>query len=119
MKRTLTTVRPAWQSDVLPGQRKFRLRYFVTEEQYEQLTYYFEPESLSLSVLERDLPQYSLSFLGREFSRLYWETPWERINAIDNNFKYDKVSDARLHRGNTISETTLMRSNTLLSFCQT
>ena len=83
--------------------RKFGLRYFVTEEQYEQLTYYFEPETLSLSVLERDLPHYYFSFFGTKFARLYWETPWEKINAIDNNFKYDKVSDTRLHRGKTIN----------------
>ena len=69
--------------------RKFGLRYFVTEEQYEQLTYYFEPESLALSVLERDLPHYFLTVLGYKLSRLGWITPWARINAVDNNYYYD------------------------------
>ena len=83
--------------------RKFGLRYFVTEEQYEQLTYYFEPESLSLSVLERDLPHYYVTLLGYKLSRLAWVTPWDRIDNIDNNFNYDKISDTGLHTGQAIN----------------
>ena len=83
--------------------RKFGLRYFVTVEQYEQLTYYFEPETLALSVLERDLPHYYTSLLGTKWSRLPWETPWEKINEIDNNFKYDNVRDEKLHTGKAIN----------------
>ena len=83
--------------------RKYGLRYFVTEAQYEQLTYYFEPESLALSVLERDLPHYFLTLLGFKLSRLAWLTPWSRIDHIDNNFNYDKISDTGLHTGRAIN----------------
>ena len=74
--------------------RKFGLRYFVTEAQYEQLTYYFEPESLALSVLERDLPHYYITLLGYKLSRLAWLTPWDRIDHVDNNYNYNKISDS-------------------------
>ena len=83
--------------------RKYGLRYFVTEAQYEQLTYYFEPESLALSVLERDLPHYFLTLLGFKLSRLAWLTPWSRIDHIDNNFNYDQISDTGLHTGRAIN----------------
>ena len=83
--------------------RKFGLRYFVTEDQYEQLTYYFEPESLALSVLERDLPHYHLTLLGYKLSRLAWLTPWRRIDDIDNNFNYDQITDTALHTGQAIN----------------
>ena len=73
--------------------RMFDLRYFVTSEQAELLSYYFEPETLRLSVLERDLP------LNYSLDRLHWETPWEKLDGIDNNFKYDKAEDVRLHKG--------------------
>ena len=68
--------------------RKFGLDYVVTEDQYQQLTYYFEPESLVLSVLERDLG-------------LAWVSPWDKIDEIDNN--YDKISDKDLHTGLAIN----------------
>ena len=74
--------------------RKFGLSYYVTEDQHEQLTYYFEPERLGLSVLERDL--------GDALPRLKWIKPWDRIDYVDDNFNYDKISDKELHRGRAI-----------------
>ena len=83
--------------------RKYGLRYFVTQEQYDQLTFYFEPENLALSILERDLPHYYLTILGFRLSRLYWRKPWEKIDKIDNNFKYDKMNNEELHVGQALN----------------
>ena len=83
--------------------RKHGLRYFVTQEQADQLSYYFEPEQLSLNVIDRSLPQYYLSLLGLQISRLYWETPWERVDDVDNNFDYSRIDERELHRGRALN----------------
>ena len=84
--------------------RKYGLRNFVTKEQYNQLTYYFEPESLAVAVLEHDLPHYYITMFGYKFSRLYWEKPWDRIDNIDNNFNYHKMhADKKLHTGKVLN----------------
>ena len=73
--------------------RKYGLRYFVTQEQYNQLNYYFESETLAVAVLEQDLPHY-LS--------LYWENSWDKTDNI--NFNYQKLhTDKKLHNGRALN----------------
>ena len=83
--------------------KKHGLRYFVTPEQADQLSYYFEPEQLSLNVIDKSLPQYYLSLFGFKLSRLYWEIPWLNLDHVDNNFDYSRMEDVKLHRGRAIN----------------
>ena len=79
--------------------KMYGLKYFVSQEQYNQLTYYFKPETMALSVVEHDLPHYYTTIFGRVVSRLYWEKPWQRIDQVDNNFHYNLLDNKELHTG--------------------
>ena len=83
--------------------KNYGLRYFVTQEQADQLSYYFEPEQLSLNVIDKSLPQYYLNFFGIKLSRLYWEIPWQKLDHVNNNFDYSKIEDTKLHTGKAIN----------------
>ena len=83
--------------------KKHGFRYFVTPEQADQLSYYFEPEQLSLNVIDQSLPDYYLSVFGLTLSRLYWESPWDKLDNVDNNFDYSRMEDTELHNGRAIN----------------
>ena len=83
--------------------KKFGFRYFVTQDQFDQLSYYFKPESLGLSVMEHSLPHYHLTILGHTYSRLHWDKPWDSIDDIDNNYDYKKIDDEDLHTGRALN----------------
>ena len=72
--------------------KKHGLRYFVTQEQADQLSYYFEPEQLSLNVIDKSLPWYN---------RLYWEFPWDKLDNV--NFDYSRMEEEELHKGRAIN----------------
>ena len=72
--------------------KKHCLRYFVTTEQAYQLSYYFEPEQLSLNVIDKSLPLYK---------QLYWESPWDKMDNVDNN--YSRMEEKELHKGRAIN----------------
>ena len=72
--------------------KKHGLRYFVTQEQADQLSYYFEPEQLSLNVIDKILPWYN---------RLYWESPWAKLDNV--NFDYSRMEEEELHKGRAIN----------------
>ena len=58
--------------------KKHGLRYFVTPEQADQLSYYFEPEQLSLNVIDKILPWYN---------RLYWLPKSFRPRSTKTNWR--------------------------------
>ena len=49
--------------------RQFGLKYYVTQEQYDLLTYYFQPSTLDLVVV--DVALANLSTLGVYLSKIY------------------------------------------------
>ena len=74
--------------------KKHGASYFVTPEQADQLSYYFEPEQLSLNVIDKSLPWYNW---------LYWESPWDKLDNVDNNFDYSRMEEEELHKGRAIN----------------
>ena len=72
--------------------RKYGLHFFSTQEQADLLSYYFEPGHLSLRVIDK-----------RQYYRLYWESPWDNVDHVDNNFNYSRIADPELHRGRAIN----------------
>ena len=75
----------------------------MTQEQADQLNYYFEPKQLSLNVIDKSLTQYHLSIFGFKLSRLYWESPWVTLSQVDNDFDYSRMEDKKLHKGRAIN----------------
>lgn len=80
--------------------RRFGLRMLVTREQHEQLSYYFQPDTLGLVTLETALAPHILTLpLGLRLSRVRWETPWAAIDHVDNNYNYARMEEPSLHTG--------------------
>ena len=81
--------------------RKYGYRFFVTQEQADLLLYYFQPEHLSLNVIEES--QYYRDIMGRKTSLLKWESPWQPQGfPWDVNCSYSKIADPNLQKGRAI-----------------
>ena len=46
-------------ASLLGFSRQYDLPFYVTEAQFQQLSFYFEPEQLKVAVLEREVPGYT------------------------------------------------------------
>ena len=90
--------------------RQFGLKYYVTQDQYDLLTYYFQPSTLDLAVV--DVALANLSSLGVDLlkifqhsqcrvmllyyymlgiSHLHWEKPWLPLGGKDMQFNYQRM----------------------------
>ena len=90
--------------------RQFGLKYYVTQDQYDLLTYYFQPSTLDLAVV--DVALANLSSLGVDLlkifqhsqcrvmllyyymlgiSHLHWEKPWLPLEGKDMQFNYQRM----------------------------
>ena len=83
--------------------RKYGMQPIVTEEQYQQLEFYFESNELGLSVLEKDLHQFHVNILGFKISRIWWEVPWNSIDSVANNFNYSEIANPEYHKGKALN----------------
>ena len=102
--------------------RQFGLKYYVTQDQYDLLTYYFQPSTLDLAVV--DVALANLSSLGVDLlkifqhsqcrvmllyyymlgiSHLHWEKPWLPLEGKDMQFNYQRMEEPSLHTGRLLN----------------
>lgn len=92
---------------LLSFSQKFHLVPVITMEQSRLLNFYFELElpenSTKIQVLEQNFDQYFTSVFGRRLCRLWWDTPWEQVDKVNNNFNYSNLNNPDLHHGRALN----------------